>query len=378
VSAYVLATRALFDFRHYAFHGARRIVAFWLGRASSDEERLRILRRLPRRTLAGIASDARVEQSVTRLAAGVLLERRWPRLLRRAMGHRTEADKWLRIATLRIFAAAGWHVADSLLRLALADADRDVAGAAVAILGERDDRASSQELLDALESNSFQRSRIAVHLDGRDIAHDLLRLLEHADEDVRYWAVTLLAPHAADREVELALASSTGDPAPQVRAAVAKAFRGAEGGAAAAAAVPLLRDPEWLVRAQAARTLSVVGDARIGHELVPLLRDGQWWVRTAAKETLATLGAGSLDVLVPLLADPDEFARNGAAEVLLATGAIARWADESLSEPDDGPLSRLLAEALSAGGPSVQHVAESTVSEGARAKVARLLARPAA
>lgn len=375
VSAYVLVTRALYDFRHLSANGARRVVQSWLAQAPTPEGREEILRRLPRRTLAGIASDSRVDDDVARAAARILLDDRWQSFLRRASRHGNEAEKWARVAALRVFALAGWAITWPLLAQALEDSDADVVAAAVAVLGSRPEPEATQMLLDGLVANRFSRSRIATQLEGRELTAELLPLLDHADEEVRYWAVTLLTPAVAQPRVELALAALAGDGSPQVRAAVAKAFAVAGGRAAAAVAVDLLRDDVWFVRAQAARALgrSDLGDA--APRLVPLLRDEAWWVRAAAKEALAELGPAVVPTLLGALRDRDRFARNGAAEVAFQVGAVRRWAEEAAREDGDGPLSRLLSEALAAGDEPVQRALVASIDGAARRKVEQLIAR---
>ena len=364
VSAYVLITRALYDFRHHAFHGARRLVQHWIARGSTPEERERTLRRLPRRTLAGIASDAHVDPEISAAAARVLLDHRWRRIQRRASAHRNEAEKWARIAALRIFVVADWPVAWSLLETALHDPDDDVVAAAVALLGERDEEASTQLLVYALVHDCYQRSRIATHLDGRDEAEKyLLPLVDHPDDDVRYWVAALLRPSTP--ESELALVSLAGDRSPNVRAAVAKSFTALGGAAAAAVAPSLLTDPVWFVRAQAARTLTAGREAGVSEELVTLLRDDHWWVRSAAKEGLLELGHAAMPALAAALSDSDRFARNGAAEVLYELQALEAW------RGDEARLTELLA----AGETPVQQAALREASGPARAVLERIIAR---
>ena len=345
VSAYVLVTRALYDLRHPSFIGSRGFSRARLAETATPEELAAILQRLPRRTLAGIASDARADRSAAAAAAEILLERSWPRLLRRAARHRHEADKWRRIATLRIFAVAGWAIAWPLLEDALADADEEVVGAAITLLGELDDVRATRLLTASLESGAYRRSRIATQLAARECAPAILPLVDHPDEEVRYWAATLLRPDTPERE--LALASLAGDPSPTVRAAVAKTFAAAGGEAAAAAALTLLDDPVWFVRAQAARALAAAGHAHVAERLVPLLRDDEWWVRAAAKEAFVALGRAAVPALLPVLRDLDRFARNGAAEVLLDLGVLHEWAD-------DPGKHELLGSALHAGEQQVQ------------------------
>src|SRR5262245_29840174 len=62
--------------------------------------------------------------------------RRADRLAARAAGHRSEHGKWKRIAALGTLVRAKDGRRQALLKTALKDPDRDVAGAAVRLLGE--------------------------------------------------------------------------------------------------------------------------------------------------------------------------------------------------------------------------------------------------
>ncbi|HEY6960484.1 MAG TPA: HEAT repeat domain-containing protein [Gaiellaceae bacterium] len=343
----------------------------WLRDATTPAEQEAVLRRLPRRTLTGIASDARVDRAISAAAALILFQRRPALLLQRASAHRNEAEKWRRIATLRIVALADRETALPILRRALSDADEDVVGAAVRLLGEEQSDDALALLVESLADGRYPRSQIAAYLDTERAAPHLLPLVDHPADDVRFWAASLLRPSALD--AELALAGLAADPSPRVRAAVLKSFAAVGGGASAAIGRDLIHDPTWFVRAQAARAIGSGGNPELVHRLVPLLRDEQWWVRTAAKEALAELGPSAEHVLVPMLRDDDAFARNGAAEVLLETGAVARWAAKAADEPDDEPLSVMIGAALRAGGDRVQQAALAAVTGRTRQKLARLI-----
>lgn len=312
LGGYALLSRALYEVRHLGFTGARQFQH--LAHAGS----------LPRRTLAGIASDAHTDRHQAKIAARTLLERRWTKLLHRATSHRGETEKWTRIATLRIFSVADWHVTRALLTRSLAEPDPDVVAATISLLGERGEAWATRLLVQALIDGAHSRSRIAMHLEGREELESLiLPLVDHEEEQVRYWAATLLVPLTP--EAELALAGLAGDSSAGVRAAVAKAFAGAGGTGAAAAATALLTDPVWFVRAQAARALAASGQRELAGLLTPLLRDEVWWTRAAAKDGLVQLGADAIPDLLVALEDDDRFARNGAAEVLFRLDVLDEW-----------------------------------------------------
>lgn len=348
VSAYVVVTRALFDVGNLSVHTARRVLNRRLARGVLPEE---ALHGLPRRTLAGIAADASTPRALARAAAERLLRRRSQRIVRHAGSHRTEADKWRRIASLRILSVAEWPDSIPLLEHALGDADPDISGAAVGILGARRDPESAALLLDALRRGVLSRSRIAAQLDRFQLSveHDLVPLLADPDPSARQWGATLLARYD-DPLAELELAALVVDDDPQVRAASLKSLTEHKRALAAHAAVAALEDPVWFVRVHAARALGRLGGAEVAGRLIPLLGDEQWWVRTAAKDSLASLGEEGSAAAMSALRNEDEFVRNGAAEVLQNSGVLDELIARLAQEPRDELAGRAVRSIFAAGG----------------------------
>ncbi|HZT16359.1 MAG TPA: HEAT repeat domain-containing protein [Gaiellaceae bacterium] len=363
VSAYVVITRALFDLAGLSFHTARRVLDRRLARGASVDE---ALARLPRRTLAGIAADASTPREIAEAAARRLLRRRRGKILNQARSHKSDTDKWRRLAALRILSLAGSSVARPELARALRDRDPDVVGGAVAILGSRHDRESAVMLVDALREGRYSRSRIAAQLDAFALPiDDLLRpLLEDPEPAARQWAATLLSRYP-DPQVELDLAALITDEDPQVRAAVLKSLTQLESRFAAPAAVTALADDTWFVRVHAARALGRLGQAELAPELVELLADPQWWVRTAAKESLQELGEAAAPAVMPALRSDDRFARDGAVEVLQNIGVIDTLTGRVEQAPYDELALHALRSIFQAGGKAVAGAAvERAVAAG--------------
>lgn len=355
VSAYVVVTRALFDLAGLSFHTARRVLDRRLARGASAED---ALAGLPRRTLAGIAADASTPLPIAEAAARRLVARRRGRLLRQARSHRSDTDKWRRLAALRILSLAGAKIAKPELARALHDKDPDVIGGAVAILGGRDDADSARMLVNALREGRYSRSRIAAQLDAfRTPITDLLRpLLDDPDPGVRQWGATLLGRYA-DPEIELELATLIVDDDPQVRSAVIKSLSANSSRLAAPAAVTALGDPIWFVRVHAARALGRLGKAELAPEIVALLADPQWWVRSAAKESLQELGAPAEPAVLHALKSDDVFVRNGAAEVLQNMGVVDDLMQRLEHSPEDELALRTLRSIFQGGGPAIADAA---------------------
>jgi HEAT repeat protein len=69
--------------------------------------------------------------------------------------------------------------------------------------------------------------------------------------------------------------------------------------------IDLLKDPDWVVRREAAITLGEMGDERCVEPLAKALRDGDWQVREVAIDGLGQIGSPAVDVLLKLLRDWD-------------------------------------------------------------------------
>ena len=69
--------------------------------------------------------------------------------------------------------------------------------------------------------------------------------------------------------------------------------------------IDLLKDPDWVVRREAAITLGEMGDERCVEPLCNALRDGDWQVRDVAIEGLGQIGSPAVELLIKLLRDWD-------------------------------------------------------------------------
>jgi HEAT repeat protein len=295
---------------------------------------------------------------IAEAAARRLLARRRGRVVSQARSHKSDTDKWRRLAALRILSLAGSKIAKPELARALRDRDPDVVGGAVAILGARSDPGSAAILVRALREGRYSRSRIAAQLDAFPMAiSDLLRpLLDDPEPTIRQWGVTLLGRYP-DAEIELELATLIVDDDPQVRAAVLKSLTRVNSRFAAPAAVTALTDPIWFVRVHAARALGRLGQVDQADDLVALLADSQWWVRTAAKESLQEFGSRAATAVLPALKSDDKFVCDGAAEVLQNIGVVDELVRRLEQSPHDELALRTLRSIFQGGGQAVARAA---------------------
>lgn len=86
--------------------------------------------------------------------------------------------------------------------------------------------------------------------------------------------------------------------------------------------VPLLDDPFWFVRLQAAKTIGKLQCGGYMEMLKKLALDERWQVRDAATMSLLDKGEASLDALIELLESPDRYARESISEEIQRTGFI--------------------------------------------------------
>lgn len=376
LSVWLLADRAIHDRRWRTVRLAwRRLRPGPEGSPPPDASGVQsLLERVPRRTIERHAADQATPIWVAQALAEHALERDPARLLREAASHRGERGRWRRIAALHIVCRSGHADLIPVLRRALRDDDRDVAAAAVSLLGTVPHPEAAALLVTALRTRLYVQSRVAARLDRfpLEVAELVAPLIRDADPASRFWGATLLARYGARPGVAAALVQLRTDPDASVRKAAIESLGRIGGPAAVEAARHLLRDPAWVVRAHAARALGGLARPDLAADVVPLLADRQWWVRAAAKDALVAMGPAAAPFVATLLDHDDRFARNGAAEVLQNLGVLDDLATRAGDH--ESPGLPLLRKAAAAGGAVLASSIVARSSPAVSARIRALLA----
>lgn len=135
---------------------------------------------------------------------------------------------------------------------------------------------------------------------------------------------TLTSFSASEEIIRFALARLTHSD-PEVRARTLKVIAGGSRGALPRGGkefLPLLDDPFWFVRLQAAKTIGKLRCSNYIEMLKKLAVDERWQVRDAATISLLDAGEESLDVILGLLESPDRYARESISEEIQRTGFV--------------------------------------------------------
>lgn len=117
---------------------------------------------------------------------------------------------------------------------------------------------------------------------------------------------------------------------PEVRAKAAKAFGKVDprrAGLQAELLLPMLEDPVWYVRLQAAKTLGSMKHTPARAGVGRLLLDDKWQVRGTAATALVSIGEGVIDIFWQILKQNDRYANESICEEIGKTELIRRLID---------------------------------------------------
>jgi HEAT repeat protein len=335
-SAWVVADRVRFDRAKRRLAAIERALADPTLAALPPLERTAAVRdmleRLPKLDVYRMTGNVDLPPWVRSVCGAHALEHvGLDRMLRDAASHRGARRKWRRISALNALVYARPDSIHALLRVALADADADVASAAASVLQRLGDRRAAEILVGGLRSSRLPASRIAARLQRFAIPLDdlLESLLTSPRPEARYWGVTLLRDHRGYAVAE-SIVPLVDDPDATVRKAALLTLAAMQAPDVARLATWRLIDPAPFVRSAAIHALAQVGErspdrarrSALASTIAPALADKDWSVRTAAKDALARLGPATWRTVAAQLSSEDRFARNGAAEVLQNLGVL--------------------------------------------------------
>ncbi len=151
----------------------------------------------------------------------------------------------------------------------------------------------------------------------------ILETLSHLPPDARSVSLAighLKSPNAEVRSKALKLLGNSGQMAPRDPAALV---------------LPLLEDPVWFVRLQAARSVGALAPAAAA-ALKKLLFDEKWLVRGQAAREIMRLGSPAVDILLDALSTSDTYVKGGICEEIEKSG-FADLLIRNLAA-GDGPL----------------------------------------
>jgi HEAT repeat protein len=337
LSVWVVIDRLVYDRRERQLGLIRRSLGDpRLGELSYGERAAfvaQLLDRVPTHVIYKMGADdqfpAWVREECARMSLAVI---GLPQMLRDAKPHRWTRDKWRRISALHVLQHVRPTAIHALLRVALGDADADVASAAATVLQRIGDRRAAEILIEGLRTSRLPASRIAARLERFTIPlGDLLRpMLGDERPESRYWGATLLRDYHDEEGLAATIMPLVDDADAPVRKAALLTLGAMVPLGVTRVATRRLSDPAPFVRSAAIRALAQAGErspdrARrkaIASSITPLLADREWTVRAAAKDALVVLGPGTWREVAAELSSSDGFARNGAAEVLQNLGVL--------------------------------------------------------
>ena len=331
-----LLVRRLYDRRQQAtFLAARGGIAgplrSWLVAGAHPEPVVRALRELPTGTAIGYVA--------------LLARQTIPAGNRDELAEALRGERWVRVAIAQRRSRFWWHRLEAARALSL-------------VAGPRERDAVAELLQDPHPAVQIAASAAVPRVADEVVIGQVLDNLDRMPKVVRHYLTSILAQtrsvtgaplaarireggHFARLAAWIELAESIDDPlavqaamahvahpAPAVRRTLARALRRRPATDSEQTLVQLLRDPDFSVRAAAARTLGELGPSTIVPALAPLLGDDVWIVRLRAAIALAQAGERGRAVLRAARTGSDRFARDMAAMVIgLSDGALLEIGD---------------------------------------------------
>jgi hypothetical protein len=166
---------------------------------------------------------------------------------------------------------------------------------------------------------------IEYHWEGADpwIISCILETLSHLAPDARSVSLALQHLHSLNAEVRSKALKVLGRAEANVPAQLSELV------------LPLLEDPVWFVRLQAAKSIGVLGLKAAARPLGKLLFDRNWHVRRQAALALTRFGHTAIDIFLEALSTSDGYAKENICEEIEKAGFSDRLITNLCG---DGPL----------------------------------------
>lgn len=246
-------------------------------------------------------------------------------------------NKWRRIEAIMALGYSNSPSALKILKQSVNNKDADMVYFSVISLGQIKTALSGRILIDILSRRDFYRNRIASILGGfpQEIVGDLSALLDHKDEDVRFWGLKILAdfkPRFMLKKIE----AMTKDPSGKVRAAACDCLGGMGDIEAKNTIVNCLKDDLWLVRVSAVSALCDLLKEKCLPEVVRLINDGSLSVIESVKEAIAKYHDKALPFIKNIFQHGDVMAKKIAVEILEESALLNGLINAVLDDKGEG------------------------------------------
>lgn len=172
---------------------------------------------------------------------------------------------------------------------------------------------------------------------GNDAVPVLLQHAQHSEyPTITASLLEVLSNINAQKALPLAL-DLVNSPNPEIRAKALKLIGNTAGqeDRLGERIAPLLDDPVWFVRLQAAKALGNINYKKATEMLGGLLLDEKWHVRNAAATALTKFGDDSLDVFLKTLRYKDVYAKESICEEIERTDYVARLINNMVSSDNE-------------------------------------------
>jgi HEAT repeat protein len=255
----------------------------------------------------------------------------------------TSRSKWQRIEALL---ALGYTQADSaadILKNSIRSKDKDITYFSMIALGQIKTAQSAKVLLDYLQKVPSSGYKIVSILENfpKEIADEAIKLTDHYDPLVRFWALALLSKLNLSSHIKQ-IEKLTQDQDVDVRGAACDCLGSSGDKNASQVLLKSMKDDSWLVRNRAVLAYGrLMGDAAMP-EISKLIKDSSWSVADAVRDVMTEHIEASLPYIERFLEGGDEIPKKYSVMALENSGYLAKLLNVAVSDGDKGAAIRIL------------------------------------